>query len=83
MLAGCAYCGVAWHRSELGRDRSGNLSCPDCKDYEGWDVVSADLKNREWGQPKPRISYPPSENYRVIDTDEVEIPIRTPEDIGV
>lgn len=38
--SGCAYCGVQWYRSQLRRDRSGNLSGPDCRDYEGHDIVT-------------------------------------------
>src|SRR5690348_15913111 len=37
-VALCSYCGVAWHRSKLVRDASGNLACPD--DAAGLDVVS-------------------------------------------
>jgi len=42
----CGYCGVQWYRSQLrGPDRSGHLSCRDCRDYEGRDVVSLNEKN--------------------------------------
>jgi hypothetical protein len=34
----CGYCGVQWRRSQLRRDRSGLLACPD--DRKGLDVVS-------------------------------------------
>jgi hypothetical protein len=34
----CSYCGVQWLRSQLRRDASGNLACPD--DAPGLDVVS-------------------------------------------
>lgn len=34
----CSYCGVQWRRSELTRDPSQNLACPDCA--PGLDVVS-------------------------------------------
>lgn len=34
----CSYCGVAWHRSQLRRDRAGNWVCPD--EGDGLDAVS-------------------------------------------
>lgn len=34
----CSYCGIAWYRSQLRRDASGNLACPD--DQRGLDVVT-------------------------------------------
>lgn len=37
-VALCSYCGVAWLRSELTRDPSGNLACPD--DAPGLDILS-------------------------------------------
>jgi hypothetical protein len=43
----CDYCGVQWYRMYHGmrRDRSGRLSCRDCKDYEGRDEVSLSESN--------------------------------------
>lgn len=43
----CAYCGVQWYRLHSGmrRDRSGQLACRDCKDYEGRDQVSLAEQN--------------------------------------
>ena len=38
----CDICGVAYHRSDLRRDRSGNLACD--RDYGG-DVVSITEEN--------------------------------------
>jgi hypothetical protein len=34
----CSYCGVQWRRSQLRRDASQLLACPDCD--TGLDVVS-------------------------------------------
>jgi len=34
----CDYCGVEWHRSQLVRDQSGLLACPD--DQPGLDMVA-------------------------------------------
>ena|GEM_PF-1587262 len=34
----CSYCGVQWRRSQLTRDASANLACPDCA--PGLDIVS-------------------------------------------
>lgn len=41
----CSYCGVQWRRSQLHRDRSENLACPDCA--PGLDVVSLSEGNAE------------------------------------
>lgn len=41
----CSYCGVQWRRSQLCRDRSENLACPDCA--PGLDVVSLSEGNAE------------------------------------
>lgn len=51
----CSYCGVEWYRSQLRRDRSGNLACPD--EGDGLDVVALSegnaeaASNRRIGQP--------------------------------
>ena len=42
----CSYCGAAWYRSQLVRDRSGNLACPD--DQRGRDAVTLTEGNLEW-----------------------------------
>lgn len=39
----CSYCGIAWYRSQLRRDASGNLACPD--DQKGRDVVTLNEGN--------------------------------------
>jgi hypothetical protein len=41
----CSYCGAAFYRSEMFRDASGNLCCPD--DADGLDVVTLSLGNAE------------------------------------
>jgi hypothetical protein len=42
-VAECDYCGVRWFRSQLRRDRSGKLTCPD--EGSGLDQVSLDEGN--------------------------------------
>lgn len=42
----CSYCGIPWYRSQLVRDASGNLACPD--DQRGRDVVTLDEENLAW-----------------------------------
>lgn len=42
----CSYCGVAWYRSQLTRDASGNLACPD--ELPGRDVVTLNEGNLAW-----------------------------------
>lgn len=39
----CSYCGIAWYRSQLRRDASGNQACPD--DQKGRDVVTLNEGN--------------------------------------
>ena len=43
--ASCSYCGVQWMRSQLVRDMSGNLMCPDCigPDELELSMMNADL----------------------------------------
>ncbi len=43
----CAYCGVMWYRfaGRMGVDRAGQLSCKDCRDYEGRDAVTLSQEN--------------------------------------
>lgn len=43
--ATCDYCGVQWRRSQLRRDASGLLACPD--DQPGLDAVSLSKGNAE------------------------------------
>lgn len=42
----CSYCGIPWYRSQLVRDASGNLACPD--DQRGRDVVTLNEGNLAW-----------------------------------
>lgn len=42
----CDYCGVQWRRSQLVRDASGLLACPD--DQRGRDVVTLNQGNAEY-----------------------------------
>lgn len=39
----CAYCGSAWHRSEMYRDAAGMLVCP--QEGKGRDAVTLDRIN--------------------------------------
>lgn len=41
----CAYCGITWYRSDLRRDESGLLACPD--DQEGRCTAELDRLNAE------------------------------------
>src|SRR6187549_4299774 len=41
----CSYCGVLFYRSEMFRDASGNLCCPD--DAGGLDAVTLSMGNAE------------------------------------
>lgn len=41
----CSYCGVQWLRSQLTRDESGNLVCPD--EGDGKDSLQLDRLNSE------------------------------------
>lgn len=41
--ASCDYCGVAWPRNRLRRDRAGKLTCPD--EGRGLDLTSLDEGN--------------------------------------
>jgi hypothetical protein len=43
--AHCDYCGVRWRRSQLSRDASGKLACPD--DVRGRDDVTLDMENAQ------------------------------------
>ncbi len=42
----CDYCGVQWRRSQLARDASGLLACPD--DQRGRDVVTLNQGNADY-----------------------------------
>lgn len=52
----CDYCGIKWYRSEMKRDASGRLACPD--DQSGRDAVTLDRANARAAalatRPKPR-----------------------------
>jgi hypothetical protein len=54
----CAYCGARWYRSELRRDASGYLICPD-DDDGGRDRVTLDRGNAAAAM-RPRLP-PPEE----------------------
>lgn len=41
----CDYCGITWYRSDLIRDESGLLACPD--DQEGRSTATLDRLNAE------------------------------------
>jgi len=45
-IRACSYCGVPWYRSQLTRDASGNLACPD--ELPGRDVVTLNEGNLAW-----------------------------------
>jgi len=53
----CDYCGSKWYRSELVRDASGHLACPD--DQDGRDVATLDRINAQnaarAAQRRPRV----------------------------
>lgn len=51
----CDYCGVQWYKFWHGmqHDAAGLLSCRDCKDYEGHDVVTLANENAAFAS-KPR-----------------------------
>lgn len=60
--ATCSYCGVQWLRSQLRRDASGNLACPD--DAPGLDVVSLSEGNaRLMRSQAPRYAGPDDGAY--------------------
>jgi len=69
--ASCAYCGVPWRRSQLRKDRSGLLSCPD--EGDGLTALECDLeaaRNARDGIPRPPPQdganvdrYPPREMF--------------------
>lgn len=59
--ASCDYCGVVWYVywHGMGRDRSGLLSCRDCKDYEGRDGMTLSEENaHQSAQPSGRRGGP-------------------------
>lgn len=55
--ATCDYCGFKWYRSDMRRDASGLLACPD--DMEGRDAVTLNRLNsqgtRDVKRPRPTI----------------------------
>lgn len=58
----CSYCGVQWRRSQLTRDASGNLACPD--DASGLDVVSLSEGNaRMMRSQRPKTVGPVDGSY--------------------
>lgn len=62
----CAYCGVMWYRfaGGMGMDRSGQLSCKDCRDFEGRDAVSLTEENAQGAtEPRMRMAQPVEGNF--------------------
>lgn len=58
----CDYCGVQWRRSELRRDRSGMLACPD--DVRGKDGVTLSEENAlAAAQPRGPMAIRDGGNY--------------------
>jgi len=57
--ARCSYCGVIWRRSQLVRDRSGNLACPD--DQSGRDVATLSFLNAQAAANRDLMSGAPSD----------------------
>lgn len=72
--ARCSYCGVIWRRSQLARDRSGNLACPD--DRAGRDIVTLSLLNAQ-GAKQNRGSTGPTDGV-TMDRESPAIPIPGP-----
>ena len=61
-MALCSYCGVQWFRSQLTRDASQNLACPDCA--PGLDIVSLTEGNaRMMRSQAPRSVGPSDGNF--------------------
>lgn len=61
-VAMCSYCGVQWRRSQLTRDTSGNLACPD--DAPGLDIVSLSEGNaRLMRSRQPKTVGPTDGNF--------------------
>jgi hypothetical protein len=62
----CSYCGVQWRRSQLRRDASGNLACPD--EGPGLDVVSLSEGNaRLMRSQQPKVIGPIDGSFDVFD----------------
>lgn len=57
----CAYCDGRWYRSEMRRDPSGHLTCPDCDDG-GRDTVTLD-RARATGAASGRPPVSPTEDW--------------------
>lgn len=58
----CSYCGVQWRRSQLTRDASQNLACPDCA--PGLDIVSLSEGNaRLMRSQQPKVVGPVDGSY--------------------
>lgn len=53
----CAYCGIFWYRSQMRRDASGQLACPD--DQQGRDQVTLNRLNSQGARtvkyPRPTV----------------------------
>ena len=61
-VALCSYCGVQWFRSQLTRDASQNLACPDCA--PGLDIVSLTEGNaRLMRSQRPKTGAPADGNF--------------------
>lgn len=60
VVAMCDYCGVNWYRSQLYRDASGFLVCPD--EGPGLDAVTLDQENAAY-RPRGPVTYPDGGNY--------------------
>lgn len=56
----CSYCGVNWYRSQLYRDASGFLVCPD--EGPGLDAFTLDQENAAY-RPRGPVTYPDGGNY--------------------
>lgn len=72
--ARCSYCGVIWRRSQLVRDRSGNLACPD--DRDGRDVATLSFLNAQGAQSRQITSNAPSDG--IVSTSDTITPIPGP-----
>lgn len=52
----CDYCGMKWYRSELVRDPSGYLACPD--DQDGRDISTLDRLNSQYAARAAQARHP-------------------------
>lgn len=72
----CGYCGVIWRRSQLVRDRSGQLVCPD--DRRGRDVATLSFLNAQGAANRQVSSGAPSDG--IVSTTETITPTPGPTD---